>query len=60
MHFKTIANTWQSNFKWDGISALKFEAALIHVLSDVFVAVAVVVANRELKMETFSGRRRPD
>ena len=44
MHFKTIANTWQSNFKWDGISAIKFEAALIRFLSDVFVA--VVVANK--------------
>ena len=50
MHFKTIANTWQSNFKWDGISALKFEAALIHVLSDVFIAVAVVVANKLQKI----------
>ena len=44
MHFKTITNTWQSNFKWDGISAIKFEEALIHVLSDVFVAVAVAAA----------------
>ena len=42
-----------------GISTIKFEAARIHFLSDFFAAVAVVV-NRELKMETFSGRRRPD
>ena len=28
----------------DGISALKFEAARMHFLSDVFAAVAVVVA----------------
>ena len=28
----------------DGISAIKFEAARLHFLSDVFVAVAVVVA----------------
>ena len=30
--------------KRDGISAIKFEAMQIHFLSDVFVAVAVVVA----------------
>ena len=30
--------------KRDGISAIKFEAARIHFLSDVFVAVAVFVA----------------
>ena len=30
--------------EWDGISAIKFEAAQIHFLSDVFVAVTVVVA----------------
>ena len=30
--------------KRDGISAIKFEAAQIHFLSDVFLAVAVVVA----------------
>ena len=30
--------------KRDGISAIKFEAAQIHPLGDVFVAVAVVVA----------------
>ena len=29
--------------KRDGISAIKFEAARIHFLSDVFVAVAVAV-----------------
>ena len=28
----------------DGISAIKFEAARLHFLSDVFVAVVVVVA----------------
>ena len=37
-----IANNWR--IKRDGISAIKFEAAQIHFLSDVFVAVAVVVA----------------
>ena len=31
--------------KRDGISAIKFEAAQIHCLSDVFVAVAVVIAS---------------
>ena len=40
MHFKSIANTWQSNFKWNEISAIKFEAALIRFLSEVFIAVA--------------------
>ena len=39
---KKIVNTWQ--IKRDGISAIKFEAAQIHFLSDVFVAVAVFVA----------------
>ena len=39
---KKIANIWRS--KRDGISAIKFEAAQIHFLSDVFLAVAVVVA----------------
>ena len=39
---KTFANIcW---IKRDGISAITFEAAQIHFLSDVFVAVAVVVA----------------
>ena len=31
--------------KRDGISAIKFEAAQIHFLSDVFVAVAVAVVD---------------
>ena len=39
---KKIANIWQIN--WDGLSAIKFEAAQIYFLSDVFVDVAVVVA----------------
>ena len=39
---KKNANLWQ--IKGDGISAIKFEAAQIHFLSDVFVAVAVFVA----------------
>ena len=34
----------QTRTKRDGISAIKFEAAQIHFLSDVFVAVGVVVA----------------
>ena len=33
-----------SRIEWDGASAIKFEAARIHFLSDDFVAVAVVVA----------------
>ena len=37
-----IANIWR--IKRDGISAIKFEAARIHFLSDVFVAFSVVVA----------------
>ena len=39
---KKFANIWR--IKGDGISAIKFEAAQIHFLSDVFVAVAVFVA----------------
>ena len=39
---KQIANIWR--IKRDEISAIKFEAAQIHFLSDVFVAVAVVFA----------------
>ena len=38
-----IANIWR--IKRDGISVIKFEATRIHFLSDVFVAVAVVVAS---------------
>ena len=38
---KGFAKIWRS--KRDEISAIKFEAARIHLLSDVFVAVAVVV-----------------
>ena len=37
-----IANIWR--IEWDRISAIKFEAARLHFLSDVFVAVGVVVA----------------
>ena len=37
---KKIANLWR--IKRDGISAIKFQAARIHFLSDVFVVVAVV------------------
>ena len=39
---KTFANIWRS--KRGGISAIKFEAVRLLFLSDVFVAVAVVVA----------------
>ena len=39
---KKIAKIWR--LKRDGISAKKFEAARIHILSDILVAVAVVVA----------------
>ena len=39
---KYFANIWR--IKLDGISAIKFEAAQIHFLSDFVVAVAVVVA----------------
>ena len=39
---KRFANIWR--IKQDGISAVKFEAAQIHFLSDAFVAVFVVVA----------------
>ena len=36
------ANIWQ--IEWDGTSAIKFNAVQIHFLSDVSVAVTVVVA----------------
>ena len=39
---ETIANIWR--IERDGISAIKFEAARMHFLRDVFAAVAVVVA----------------
>ena len=39
---KKNANFWR--IKGDGKSAIKFEVAQIHFLSDVFVAVAVFVA----------------
>ena len=39
---KKFANIWRIDRV--GISAIKFEAAQIHFLSDVFVAVAVIVA----------------
>ena len=39
---KKFANIWR--IIRDGISAIKFQAVRIHFLSDVFVAVAVVVA----------------
>ena len=39
---KKLANIWR--IKRGGISAINFEAAQIHLLSDVFVAVAVVAA----------------
>ena len=39
---KNFANIWR--IERDGISAIKFQAARIHFLSDVFVAVAIVVA----------------
>ena len=41
-HPKKHANIWRT--ERDGISAIKFEAARVHFLSDVFVAVAVLVA----------------
>ena len=43
IQLKKIANIWR--IKRDRISVIKFEAARIHFLSDVFVAVAVVVAS---------------
>ena len=39
---KNVASIWR--IKRDVISVIKFEAAGIHILSDVFVAVAVVSA----------------
>ena len=39
---KKKPNIWQ--IERDGISAIKFETARLHFLSDVFVAVAVFVA----------------
>ena len=39
---KKIANIWR--IKRDEISAIKFETAQIHFLSDLFVTVAVVFA----------------
>ena len=39
---ETIANIWR--IERDGINAIKFEAARIHFLRDVFAAVAVVIA----------------
>ena len=42
LSFKKIANIWR--IKRDVVSAIKFEAARIHFLSEVFVAVAVIVA----------------
>ena len=39
---ETIANIWR--IERDGINAIKFEAARMHFLRDVFAAVAVVVA----------------
>ena len=46
LNLKKIAEIWK--LKRDVISAIKFEAARIHFLSDVFVAVAVVVAQNSL------------
>ena len=43
IQLKKIANIWR--IKRDGISGIKFEARRIHFLSDVFVAVAGVVAS---------------
>ena len=39
---KKFANIWR--IKRDGISAVKFEAAQIHFLSNAFVAAVVVIA----------------
>ena len=36
------ANIWQ--IEWDGMSAIKFDAVQVHFLSEVSVAIAVVVA----------------
>ena len=41
---KKFANIWRIKLDGIRISVIKFEAARIHFLSDVFVAVAVVVA----------------
>ena len=45
---KKIANIWR--IERNGISAIKFKAARLHFLSDVFAAAAVVVAIRSLKV----------
>ena len=46
LEFNSIknCNIWRTD--WDGISAIKIEAARIHFLSHVFVAIAVVVLKR--------------
>ena len=40
--------------KRDGISAKKFEAARLHILSDILVAVAVVVSLSSLTLLSFN------
>ena len=47
---KKISNIWR--IERDGISAIKFEAARLHFSSDVFVAVAVVVAQAPCSRDT--------
>ena len=37
-----FANIWK--IEWDGINEIKFGTVQIHFLSDVFVAIAIVVA----------------
>ena len=48
---KKIANIWR--IERNRISAIKFEAARLHFLSDVFAAAAVVVAIRSLISSDF-------
>ena len=50
---KNIASIWR--IKRDVISVIKFEAAQIHILSDVFVAFAVVVQARWMRSDDGDG-----
>ena len=49
---RKIANIWR--IERNGISAIKFEAARLHFLSDVFAAAAVVVAKVPIKRSLIS------
>ena len=51
---KKIANSWR--IKGDRISAIKFQAARLHFLSEVFVAVAVDVASSLISQCKYRGR----